>query len=325
MPELLPLGIGKGWSLVRVEVEAVQTLRFTDGAPVRAASAIARLGSGWLVAQDDATHAAWWRGDTVTPVRLFPAVESHDLFDSASGTKHLKPDLEAGCEVEVDGRPAVLLLGSGSSANRMRAALVSLHGGVPRATAADLAPLYAAVADSLTVPADMLNMEGACVVGNRLRWFHRGLPSAGLPTASVDLALSELVSVVAGEGDVARLVPGRVIRHDLGEVDGVGLAVTDAVALTETGADEPLVLVSTAAEDTVDPRDDGPVVGSSLTILDGARVRATSALPKLDGKVCKVEGLTVTEQSPRAVRIFATVDVDDHAEASLVLRLRVRW
>lgn len=310
---------------MRVQIESVTPLEFASGAPVRAASAIARLGPGWLVAQDDATHAAWWRGDTVESVRIFPAVEGHDVFEKVAGTKHLKPDLEAGCEVQVDGRPAVLLLGSGSSPDRMRAALVTLRGDEPAVVHADLTPLYAAVAAALDVSADVLNLEGACVVGSILRWFHRGLPSAGLSTASVDLDLTAVVDAVHRSADPARLQPMNVARYHLGEVTGVGLAVTDAVALLGADPQGPLVLVSAAAEDTADPREDGPVVGSALMLLDGTRVVAGASLPELDGRVCKVEGLTVLEESATAVRLLATIDADDHAASSLALHLSVHW
>ena len=108
------------------EVGEVRELVFADGAPVQAASAVARLGEGWIVVQDDATSAAYWSGDTIRRVRVFPAVEGHETFSEGAGTKHLKPDLEAACGVEVDGRPAVLLLGSGSAVMRMRAAVVTM-------------------------------------------------------------------------------------------------------------------------------------------------------------------------------------------------------
>src|SRR3712207_7927116 len=92
---------------MRVTITGVRELRFDDGAPVTAASGIAPLGDGWLVAQDDATHAAWQRPDGVAPLRLLPSVEGLDHFTEAAGTKHLKPDLEVACPVEADGEPGV--------------------------------------------------------------------------------------------------------------------------------------------------------------------------------------------------------------------------
>jgi hypothetical protein len=82
---------------VRISVNRVRALHFDDGSPVTAASGIAPLGDGWLIAQDDATFAAWRRDESVTPVRLLPAEQGLDRFSEASGTKHLKPDLEAAC------------------------------------------------------------------------------------------------------------------------------------------------------------------------------------------------------------------------------------
>jgi hypothetical protein len=306
---------------VRIEVEAVTPLRFPDGSPVRAASAVARLGDGQLIAQDDATHAAWLRDDdTVTAVRLLPPVEGLDVFDEASGTKRLKPDFEAACEVTADGTPAVLLLGSGSSEQRMRSCLVRLEDGEPRTVVTDLSPLYAAVVDALGIQADQLNMEGACVVGRSLRWFHRGLPSAGLPTASVDLDLQRLMAAVAENAD-ASAVPVDAPRHyDLGGVRGVGLAVTDAVLLNE-GA----VLVSAAAENAPNPRDDGPMVGSALALLSDDEVTDMEVLPDVDGEVPKVEGLSILEEMDSGVRVLSTVDADDPEVCSMAVHLRVRW
>ena len=139
---------------VRISVGDVRALRFDDGTPVTAASAIAPLGDGWLIAQDDATSAAWHRAGSVTPVRLMPPVEGCDRFSEHAGTKHLKPDLEVACPAAVAGDPAVLLLGSGSSARRTSGILVRLGNGVPRAAGADLTPLFERVAARMGVPMD---------------------------------------------------------------------------------------------------------------------------------------------------------------------------
>ena len=309
---------------MRVDVEGTTRLVFQDGSPVRAASAVARLGPGWLVAQDDSTHAAWWRGDSVHPVRIFPAIDGHEVFEEAAGTKHLKPDLEAACEVLVAGQESVLMLGSGSSEARMRGALTSWSGGEPEVTHADLTSLYAAVAGALSVTADELNLEGACVIGEVVRWFHRGMPAAGLPTGSIDLDLEALVAAILGQLDPAHVLPRNALHYDLGEVGGVGLAATDAVVLSGSSS-SPLLLVSAAAEDAPNPRDDGPVVGSALVVLDGAEVVASAAVPEVDGVVSKVEGLALVDRSGTSAQVLATVDADDHAEPSLALHLRLDW
>jgi hypothetical protein len=298
-------------------VEAFRRLHFDDGSGVRAASGVAPLGDGWLVAQDDAAHAAWVRPDAVRPVRVVPSIEGHDVFSSASGTKHLKPDMEAACPVEAGGIPGVLLLGSGSTPARMRGALVTLADD-PQVVVADLSGLYAHVAGLLQRdPAD-LNMEGACRTGDVLRWFARGNLAAGVASASVDVDLVPLLAAVLGRRPMHGIRARAPLTYDLGEVEGVGLTVTDAVALPDGR-----VLLSAAAEDTPNAYDDGPVVAAALAVLDGDDLKEVVPLPDVDGRVAKVEGLAVMATGPGHVRLLAVVDDDDPERASTCLELRV--
>ncbi|MDT0276323.1 DUF6910 family protein [Blastococcus goldschmidtiae] len=303
---------------MRLVVDGSRRLSFDDGTPVTAASAIAPLGDGWLIAQDDATFAAWRRSDSVTSVRVLPPVEGLDRFSEAAGTKGLKPDLEVACPAEVDGEPAVLLLGSGSSPRRMRGVLVRLVDGTPVATAGDLAPLYEHAAGRLGVTMDELNLEGAGQHEDRVRWFNRGNLAAGVPSSSVDLPLEALVAAVLGRMDPASVPVGQPWRYDLGEVEGVGLAVTDAVALPDGR-----MLLSAAAEDTPNAIDDGPVVATALALVDGGTVVAVAPVPEVDGHVHKVEGLALRSVDGGTVHLLAVVDDDDPEAPSAELELRV--
>jgi hypothetical protein len=296
---------------MRVDVTSASPLTFGDGSPVRAASAIAAYGDGFLIAQDDATHAAWWRSGSVTAVRVVEPVDGLDVFSSAAGTKHLKPDFEAACPVVVGGAAGVLLLGSGSTPARMRASLVT-----GAFTVADLAPVYHRVAAALGVGLDLLNLEGAAAIGDRLRWFQRANAAAGAPTACVEVETAALVAAVSGAGTADRVETGEVRRYDLGRIGGVALAVTDAVALPGGR-----VLVSAAAEDTPNAVDDGPVVGAALALLDDDGVLAIAELPS----AYKVEGLAVVEVTADGLGLLAVVDADDPATPSSLLRLRLHW
>ncbi len=305
---------------MRVRVDGATALTFDDGSPVRAASAVAPFDDGWLIVQDDATHAAWRRAGSVTAVRVVDPVDGLDVFGSAAGTKHLKPDFEAACPVPVDGGPGVLLLGSGSTAARMRASLVTLRATGPVFRVADLTPLYSRVAAALGLRDDQLNLEGACRAGDdRLRWFQRGNAAAGVPTACVDLGLAGLLAAVTGAATDEVEITG-VRRYDLGAVDGVALAVTDAVALP--GGQ---VLVSAAAEDTPNAVDDGPVVGAAVALLDDGAVLAVAELPAPAGGVLKVEGLAVRSATDDGARLLAVVDADDPRVPSQELELSLRW
>jgi hypothetical protein len=295
---------------MRVSLTSTTPLRFADGTPVRAASGVAAYDGGWLVVQDDATHGCVWATGTGRALRLVPPVDGHETFEEAAGTKALKPDLEA---VVGLASGQALALGSGSTDARMRSVLVTPGG---ETSVVSLAPLYAVVASALGVRADQLNLEGACVVDDVLRWFQRGLPSAGAPTASVDLPLEALLNAAAGGPlDVPVLAAH---TYDLGAVAGVALAVTDAVALADGR-----VLVAAAAEDAPSTYDDGPVVGSALALLDGDRLVEVVELPRLDGQVAKVEGLALAGQSDDRINLVAVVDADDPAVPSLLLELQV--
>lgn len=294
---------------MRVSVTSFTPLRFGDGTPVRAASGVARYDAGWLVVQDDATHGCVWRDGVGSRLRLLSPVGGHDVFDEASGTKELKPDLEAVVSLP-DGR--TLALGSGSTPARMRGVLLS----EASILVAGLAPVYARVADALGVAPDQLNLEGACVVGDQLRWFQRGVPSAGAPSASVDVALDSLLEAAAGNPAAVRVAGVR--HYDLGHLGGVPLAVTDAVALSDGR-----VLVSAAAEDSLSTYDDGPVAGSAVALLDGDRVLDLAELPLLDGVVAKVEGLALAGYRDDLLDLVAVVDADDPAVPSLLLELAV--
>ena len=276
---------------------------------MRAASAVAPFGDGWLIVQDDATHAAWKRPDGIRPVRVVEAVGAYETFSTAAGTKHLKPDFEAACAVS-DG---VRLLGSGSTDARMRVSLVTLGADGPACRVTDLAPAYRRVADALGLGAGGLNLEGACLLGDRLRWFQRGNAAAGVPSAGVDVGLPGLVG--AGPVEV-----GEVSTYDLGTVHGVTLAITDAVALPGGR-----VLGSAAAEDTPNAVDDGPVVGAVMALLDDRGVIDVAPVPESGSGAFKVEGLAVLEVTPDGLRLLAVVDADDPDAASAELSLRLRW
>ncbi len=302
---------------MRVFVDDVRALQFDDGTPVTAASGIAPLGDGWLIAQDDATFAAWRRADGVTPVRVLPPVDGHDTFSEARGTKRLKPDLEVACPAEVDGEPAVLLLGSGSTSRRMRGVVVRLVDREPVVQAADLNALYQRVAQRLELPLEHLNLEGASRHGATVRWFNRGNLAAGVQSGSVDVPLEELVAAVLGRAGASSVPVDQPRGYALGEVEGVGLAVTDAIALPDGR-----VLLSAAAEDSPNAVDDGPVVATALALLDGEEVLAVAPIPEVDGHVHKVEGLALRAFRDGQVHLLAVVDDDDPNKPSSEIELR---
>ncbi len=325
-----------------IEVEQVRELVFADGAPVRAASGVARFAGGWLVVQDDGTHAALvLPGGPITPLRIFPPVEGLDHFAEHDGTKHLKPDLEAACEVPTIANAAVVVLGSGSTSIRCRGALVTwpddggTAAGDPSVSWADLGPLYQRAMAVLGLDAAQVNFEGLSLGradGSTLRWFNRGNGALGIGSASVEIDCQGLLDAIEGRIPAGEVAVGDPLWHELGSVGGVALSVTDAVSLGG-GA----ILISSAAEDTPNNVDDGPVVGTALSILAGAEGRVVhhGLLPLVGGLVPKIEGLALLQSpAPGALagaadrgelRVLAVVDADDALIPSSELVLRVSW
>jgi hypothetical protein len=217
----------------------------------------------------------------------------------------------------VDGEPAVLLLGSGSASRRMRGVLVRLEDGQPVVQAADLDQLYRRVAECLGLPMDHLNLEGASRHGDVVRWFNRGNLTAGVSSSSVDVPLEGVVAAVLGRGAAASVPVGRPRVYELGEVEGVGLAVTDAITLPDGR-----VLLSAAAEDSPNAIDDGPVVATALALVDDEQLLAVAPIPEVDGHVHKVEGLALRAVRDGVVHLLAVVDDDDPDAPSTEIELR---
>ena len=329
-----------------IEVERIRPLVFADGAPVRAASGVARFGGGWLVVQDDGTHAALVapEGGPITPLRIFPPVEGRDHVAEHDGTKHLKPDLEAACEVPTSAAPAVVVLGSGSTAARCRGALITGRDGggpgEPTVSWADLGPLYQRAMAVLGIDPAQANFEGLSLGrpdGSSLRWFNRGNGALGIGSASVEVSCRDLVRALTGELPAGEVAVGDPVWHELDTVNGVALAVTDAVWLSDDVSPGGAILISSAAEDTPNNVDDGPVVGTALSILadPGGRVLHHGLVPLVDGQVPKIEGLALLQgPAPGALadgsaggelRVLAVVDADDALIPSSELVLRVSW
>ncbi len=83
------------------------------------------------------------------------------------------------------------------------------------------------------------------------------------------------------------------------------------------------LLLSAAAEDTPNAVDDGPVVAAALVLVDGEDVLDVAAVPEVDGRVPKVEGLAVRSVRDGAAHLLAVVDDDDPTRPSTALELHV--
>ncbi len=293
-------------------IVGAEPLVYTEGASealdrpphVRAASGLARVGDALFVVQDDASFVAVRRGERVDAITLPAGAGGRRRFEVALGNKKDKLDLECAVIVELDGRPHVLALGSGSTPVRETIAIVDASSWAVRLRNAS--ELYAALRAERAFSGSELNVEGAVVAEGVLRLFQRGNGAArdGVEAlnASVDLALGAFVAWLAGEGPLPPLT--RAQAYDLGRERGVSYGFTDATTLPDGR-----VLFVAGAEDSPDAIEDGEVLGARVGVIDAAGVRFTELLEE-DGAPsrAKVEGVVLGDAPDR---LLAVTDVDD--------------
>ena len=278
-----------------LDVTAVATL------DVSAASGLVALADRLCLVADDEVFLSVYGLDGTPRERipLFPDV----LPEDHAGRKRRKPDLEA-VALLPDGH--VLALGSGSTEARRRGALLD----PTRDTAArmiDLGPLY----ERLARDVPDLNIEGAAVSGDALWLLQRGNGPARF-NATIELDLAQVMRTLEASASIAAGVLRSVTRVAVGDLDGVPLTFTDAIARPGGG-----LIFSAAAEDTLDTYHDGACAGSIIGVLvDGRVTRHVRVNPTLKLEGIARAGLAGNGRSGPALWLVADPD-DREIRASL--------
>jgi len=279
--------------MVKARLDASLRAQIVDVTPlvgVRAGSAVVFCDGRLLLVQDDAHEAVWIdpRSRALEPVALEGRGERLP--------KAHKPDFEAAF---VGPGRVITILGSGSAATRRRAARLEPGGAIRYLDCG-------AVFDALAARIGALpNVEGAILLGDVLRLFHRG---AGLvPSAVIDVPAAAL------EGGEVRVLS--FAHHDLGRVGDVPLHFTDAASF---GA---AALYLAVAEDTPNAIDDGPIAGAAVGLLHGDEARY-AILAEPDGRPTarKVEGIAA---DPRSGETWLVTDPDDPARPAELCTVRL--
>lgn len=298
---------------------AVQTLRTLSiegsagAGQLSAASGLAQCGD-WLhvVADDELSLASFRLGDP-GPGRLCRLFDG-ELPQPHAARKAAKPDFEALALLPAfagHGFGALLALGSGSTAQRQRAALVALEpdgqvGGPPREidVARWLAPLRTTFAD--------LNIEGAFVDRDRFCLLQRGHQRDPL-NACITFGWPALQQWLLGAGPVP--VAASITRHELGTLAGAALCFTDGAALPGGG-----FVFCAAAEQTDDAYADGACLGSAVGLVD-----ALGRLQRIEPLAlrCKAEGISVRSTAD-GLQLLLVTDADDRAAPALLLSALLR-
>ena len=265
---------------------------------VTGGSALVEVDGRLLAIHDDAFRVSWIdrASFAVTPLVL--------LGDGAALAKPDKPDFESAVRTS-DG--AVHVLGSGSTAKRCIVARIDPGNAV---TLRARPSLYHSIQKALR-SGERPNIEGAIVVGERLRLFNRA--AGQTPNASVDLP----VAALHGREPSALAVQ----LFELGTLEGVRLGFTDVAAVPDGRS-----VFLAAAEDTPDAIADGPVTGTVVGLVEptasGVGARWTRLLGS-DGlpSPYKVEGVAIDRDLRGG---WLLTDSDDPRVPAMLLRAELR-
>lgn len=294
-------------------------------AHVRAASGLAWIGDKLAVAQDDANFIALVDvASGLAEFRTLPAgVGGKRMFDKERGNKSHKNDFESLLAATlVDGTPALLAFGSGSTKRREHICIIPADAaGIVRLVHAPA--LYTALRACHGFAGSDLNVEGAVRVGENVRLFGRGNGEISdgdeRVNATCNLNWEGLFRYLENPATSPPPEPFNVVQFELGEVGGIRVTFTDAAAVPDgSGYADGSMFYTGAAEASKDAVLDGPVAGSVIGIIsdDSGGTARFADIRGEDGMVsrAKVEGIVVGDFARG--QIFVVVDADDHERPS---------
>ncbi len=251
-------------------------------AHVASASGVVCRGDFVYVIGDELLDVAVFRLSSQEPGELRNVLTGEMPVDDAE-RKAEKADLESLAALPpFDGASngALFGLGSGSGPRRDRGFVWSFAAdgdleGEPREI--DLEPLY----DMLRRDIPELNIEGACVIGDRFWLLHRG-NHVDSRSVIAELSLPDVMGSLTGDLRIDAHELAALREYDLGELDGVELAFSDATTVSSD-----LLVFTASAEAQGHDGPDGEIRGSVVgTIdLDGhvTRLRTIDRRYKVEG------------------------------------------
>ena len=278
---------------------------------VRAASAIRRQGARLVVVQDDTLALAVLdaAAGSIEPILLPDGPDGARVFDDLRGNKAFKLDLEA-CVALPDGR--LVALGSGSSPRRERIVVLAAPaagstGDARVPTLVDASDWYAELRSHAEAQGAELNVEGAVIQGQRVRIVQRGhgkRPNAQW-NAILDFTLDGFLDWLDRRGATPRACASLEVRLGASR-EGVPFGFTDAAVMRDGN-----LAFLACAEDSVDVRSDGPVLGCRFGWIDrdDASVLVTDVLePDRRPTAAQARGIEARLDDPHAFDVVADMD-----------------
>lgn len=268
---------------------------------VKAASGLVKSRNHFFVIADDELSLFQFNFEGQTQVDSLP-LKQGDLPQDAKERKRQKPDWESLVKIEVKNHGAILLaIPSGSTENRMTGAFVTLDSrGLidkkDKPIEVDFSEIYAALKEKISE----LNIEGACIVNNRLKLFQRGNGQASV-NAIIDIHLDGFCNDFMNKLPVSPKHVISVKTYDLGKLGGFKLDFTDACSVDDT------IWFLAVAEESNSTYEDGQYHGAILGCLDSAGSEISRY--EIDC-VVKPEGLWVEAESHRLC-FYIVTDADN--------------
>lgn len=283
-----------------ISLRAMRTLKDENNKGVKAASGLVKVGSTFYVIADDEVSLAEFKFEGDTKANYLKLLEK-ELPQDPVARKKQKPDWESLVQIEIAKDKKILLaVPSGSTENRMTGAFLRLdQSGFIDKNSKPMTVDFSEIYNSLKVQFAELNIEGACVLSNKLKLFQRGNGAAG-KNAVIDIDLAGFCNDLDNAVPIkAQHVLG-VTEYNLGLLDGHKLDFTDACVVGDK------VWFLAVAEDSQSTYDDGQYYGAIIGCLDASGKE--TARYKIDCAT-KPEGLWVDLESQRLC-FYVVTDAD---------------
>jgi hypothetical protein len=302
---------------------------------VRAGSGLAWLDDRLAVVQDDANFVAvvdplTGAADCIT---LPHGPGQRRQFADALGNKPDKFDFEAIVRVRTDQDDLLLVIGSGSTAQRERVVLIDTAHSTTGISVLHLPDFYAALRRTTDFAGSEMNIEGALQMSGKLRLIGRGNGLAGESLdaldATCDIDLAAFLAHARAPHRYPAPLPTNVMRFELGTLHGMRLSFTDATVNSASSHAAPPTFYLAAAEDSPDTIRDGAVVGSVVGVIDNSAQLAARYTEILDEDGlplrAKAEGIAFSRDDPTRAYIVLDVDAADKPSEMCELALEGTW
>lgn len=282
---------------------------------LQSASGLERVGNFYFVIGDDAC-------ELFRLATNFNLVGATRLFESNARqneriAKKAKPDLEALCGVEWNGRRELLCFGSGSKSPARDVCYrvdVTNPASPQNVRAVSLTALYDALrARSEIVGAHQLNFEAASCTHNALALFQRGNISGNNVAVEFDLrAFMQFLDAPNSPPPVSRIT-----SYALPHIQNRRAGFSAATHWNDS------ILFAASVEDTDNEIDDGATLGSFIGEMRAQELKWLSVVEQ-NGEIApvKIEGIALGHASQDYFELMAVTDNDNGTSEFLEIAVK---